>query len=174
VSIDLLLSRLDGLEATSRGWRARCPAHQDRRPSLSVAVGAGDRVLLHDFAGCRADEVLSAVGLTWRDLHHGGRAHRDHPRPAPPGDPIKVALAAALARERRRRQRLAITHEFYRDADLVRALYAYAREAHRLADELGPDHPDVWSLVAIAATAQTDAAVLETLLDNIDLRRPAA
>jgi hypothetical protein len=46
---------------------ARCPAHPDRNPSLSVSVKEG-RVLLHCFAGCAPEAVLGAVGLTWKDL----------------------------------------------------------------------------------------------------------
>ena len=41
----------------------RCPAHDDRRPSLSVEQ-AGDKVLLNCFAGCETADVLEAVGLT--------------------------------------------------------------------------------------------------------------
>jgi hypothetical protein len=61
--------------------------------------------------------------------------------------------------------------EVYGFAALVLALDAYAEEAHRLAAEVGPEHRDVWPLVAIAARAQTAAAILETLLDALDLRR---
>ena len=28
-------------------WQSRCPAHDDRSPSLSVTIGDGGRVLLH-------------------------------------------------------------------------------------------------------------------------------
>jgi hypothetical protein len=48
---------------------ARCPAHEDRTPSLSVTVGDRGSVLLHCFAGCPVDRVLAAMGLTMRDLH---------------------------------------------------------------------------------------------------------
>jgi hypothetical protein len=49
---------------------ARCPAHDDRNPSLSVSVKEG-KLLLHCFAGCPAEAVLNAVGLSWRDLWEG-------------------------------------------------------------------------------------------------------
>jgi hypothetical protein len=49
-------------------WLARCPAHPDRDPSLSIREGSGGRVLLHCFAGCPTERVLSALGLTWPDL----------------------------------------------------------------------------------------------------------
>jgi putative DNA primase/helicase len=66
--VDVLLARLEGVRpAGPSSWTARCPAHDDRNPSLSVSVKEG-RILLHCFAGCSADAVLGAVGLTWRDL----------------------------------------------------------------------------------------------------------
>ena len=66
--VRVLLARLEGVRpAGPHSWVARCPAHDDRDPSLSVSVKDG-RVLLHCFAGCAPDEVLGAVGLTWRDL----------------------------------------------------------------------------------------------------------
>ena len=49
-------------------WVARCPAHEDRSPSLSVR-DTGERVLVHCFAGCDAEDILAAVGLHWRDLY---------------------------------------------------------------------------------------------------------
>jgi len=67
-NVDLLLARLEGVRpAGPHSWVARCPAHDDRNPSLSVSVKDG-RVLVHCFAGCAPDAVLGAVGLTWRDL----------------------------------------------------------------------------------------------------------
>ena len=52
----------------NRRWMALCPAHDDRSPSLSIAQ-EGDKVLVHCFAGCEADDVLAAVDLAWRDLY---------------------------------------------------------------------------------------------------------
>jgi hypothetical protein len=65
---------------------ARCPAHDDRNPSLSVSVKEG-KLLLHCFAGCPAEAVLNAVGLSWRDLWEG-EAWRPLPsRPKPKLEP---------------------------------------------------------------------------------------
>ena len=50
------------------GWSARCPAHDDRQPSLSVSVGAGDKVVLHCHADCRIDDIVAALGLDLADL----------------------------------------------------------------------------------------------------------
>jgi hypothetical protein len=65
---DVLLDRLEAVRrAGTNSWTARCPAHDDRNPSLSVSVKDG-RVLIHCFAGCAPEAVLEAVGLTWKDL----------------------------------------------------------------------------------------------------------
>jgi len=77
--VQLLLARLEharevpvSAEDRRRGivarWKARCPGHDDRNPSLSVALTADGRLLLHCFAGCDADHILASVGLSWRDL----------------------------------------------------------------------------------------------------------
>ena len=64
-----LLDRLQGVRATGLGqWTARCPAHADRSPSLSVRELADGQVLVHCFAGCGAAEVLAAVGLEFGEL----------------------------------------------------------------------------------------------------------
>jgi hypothetical protein len=64
-----LLGRLHGVIRTGeRRWSARCPAHDDRSPSLSVRV-EGTRVLFHCHAGCAPEAVLAALELGWRDLY---------------------------------------------------------------------------------------------------------
>ena len=64
MSVDVLLSRLDKVRRTGAGkWQARCPAHDDMTPSLSIRELDDGRILLHDFAGCSAEEVLSAISL---------------------------------------------------------------------------------------------------------------
>jgi hypothetical protein len=49
-------------------WRARCPAHADALPSLTVTAGDGGRVLLHCHAGCAIESILRALGLQFSDL----------------------------------------------------------------------------------------------------------
>src|SRR5690606_6531649 len=63
----ILLDRLDGVQKSRQGWRARCPACGGKSRKVSVAE-AGGRVLVHAFCGCKPDEVLGAVGLNWADL----------------------------------------------------------------------------------------------------------
>lgn len=66
--VDLLLSKLPDATRTASGWAARCPAHDDRRASLSIAEGDDGRALVKCHAGCSAQAIVEAVGLTVRDL----------------------------------------------------------------------------------------------------------
>jgi hypothetical protein len=50
------------------GYSARCPAHDDTRPSLSVGEGDDGRVLLHCQAGCTFEAILAALKLDTGDL----------------------------------------------------------------------------------------------------------
>jgi len=52
-------------------WKARCPAHNDRSPSLSIRAGDDGRVLVLCRAGCALDSILSALKLAKRDLFAG-------------------------------------------------------------------------------------------------------
>jgi DNA primase len=63
-----LLSRVEGARRTGRGWIAKCPAHKDGSPSLSISEGDDGRVLLRCFAGCSAASVVSALGMQLADL----------------------------------------------------------------------------------------------------------
>ena len=60
--IDVLLSRLEGVKEISAGkYKARCPAHDDKSPSLSVTEKDG-KVLIHCYAECEAEEIMTAMG----------------------------------------------------------------------------------------------------------------
>lgn len=68
VNVDVLLARLWGVKKTSSGWQAKCPAHDDRKASLSIAMAESGKILVHCHAGCATRNVLSAAGLTFGDL----------------------------------------------------------------------------------------------------------
>jgi Protein of unknown function (DUF3987) len=75
--IDRVLSKLaDAKENGERQWQARCPAHDDKNPSLSITVGDNDGALLHCFAGCSTDAICRAIGMTTAELFNN---------PSPPG-----------------------------------------------------------------------------------------
>lgn len=50
------------------GWCCRCPAHDDRNPSLSIHAGDDGRALVICHAGCTVDAVCGAIGLRPADL----------------------------------------------------------------------------------------------------------
>ena len=65
---EFVLGRLQNLKGNGNSRTARCPAHDDHENSLSVRKGDDGRVLLKCFAGCTLEEVVSALGMTVRDL----------------------------------------------------------------------------------------------------------
>jgi len=68
-AIDKILDRLDGVKKTGdRRYIAKCSAHDDRSPSLSVRETDEGRVLIHCFGGCGTDDVCTSLGLTLADL----------------------------------------------------------------------------------------------------------
>jgi hypothetical protein len=68
--IHIITERLQGVQRSGKGFKALCPAHPDRTPSLSVTEGQDGRVLLHCFAGCALVAVVQSMGLgCWRRLN---------------------------------------------------------------------------------------------------------
>jgi len=69
--LEKLFGRLEGVRTCGKGkWQAKCPAHDDRLPSLAISE-AQDKILIHCFAGCSPSDVLNAVGLELGDLFEG-------------------------------------------------------------------------------------------------------
>jgi hypothetical protein len=62
-----LLPLLSGTRKGGHGYVARCPSHDDKHQSLSLAEGDG-RILVNCFAGCTGDQVIKELGLEWKDL----------------------------------------------------------------------------------------------------------
>jgi hypothetical protein len=65
--VENLVERLHA-KRSGKGWIAKCPVHEDHKPSLSLDEGADGRALLKCHAGCSTDDVIAALGLTRRDL----------------------------------------------------------------------------------------------------------
>lgn len=95
---ELILSRLRGVRPCGPGrWMAECPAHRDRRPSLSVRELEDGRVLLNDFAGCGNADILAAIGLSLADLFPEPLDHRKGLRWRRRHEHAAVAALAALS-----------------------------------------------------------------------------
>jgi hypothetical protein len=66
-AFERILDRLDGARRTGNKATARCPAHEDRKPSLSITKIEG-RILVYCHGGCAIEAVLDALALAKRDL----------------------------------------------------------------------------------------------------------
>jgi hypothetical protein len=95
------------------GWCCKCPAHDDRNPSLSIRAGDDGRALVCCHAGCSVDAVCGAIGLRPADLftpdpsRRNGHAPKTRRRgdgdettrkPARGGDSVTVASDATGGR----------------------------------------------------------------------------
>jgi hypothetical protein len=73
-ALQRVLGKLKNVTEAAGGWLASCPVpthgrrRGDLRPSLSVAVGDGEKVLCNCFAGCPTQAVVAALGLRMADL----------------------------------------------------------------------------------------------------------
>lgn len=98
--VESFLGRLEGVQRSGSGWVARCPAHGDSNPSLSVSESGG-KILLHCHAGCSAAAVVEAMGLKMRDLFTDETGRGDAPdREAGGRTDGGAAERAALGTER--------------------------------------------------------------------------
>lgn len=50
-----------GARRCGSGWVVRCPAHEDKTPSLAIREGRDGRALVKCHAGCDQDDVISAL-----------------------------------------------------------------------------------------------------------------
>ena len=83
MDVQEVLNRFDRVRALGeRSWSARCSAHEDRTPSLSITV-VENKILLKCHAGCSTEDVCHAVGLELRDLF------LDDTKPSPQRSVIK-------------------------------------------------------------------------------------
>lgn len=74
-ALDLLLSRLPkpprkapARAGVARAFRAACPVCAGHGQPLSLGETQAGGLLLHCFGGCEAEDVLSALGLEWKDI----------------------------------------------------------------------------------------------------------
>ena len=67
-NLNTFLSRLEKVQRIGNDrYKALCPAHDDRSPSLAIKDDEG-RLLLHCFGGCETLDVLGAIGLDFADI----------------------------------------------------------------------------------------------------------
>lgn len=77
---ELPITDADRAKGIVRKWSACCPAHDDRRPSLSIALKAEGTILLNCHAGCEAADICKAAGLSLSELFPPGSGDGAPPR----------------------------------------------------------------------------------------------
>ncbi|NUM33455.1 MAG: hypothetical protein HUU50_02835 [Candidatus Brocadiae bacterium] len=66
--LENFLALLQNVKKSGENWIARCPSHDDRHNSLSIGLGSDEKILIKCHAGCRGEEILQTLGLSWKDL----------------------------------------------------------------------------------------------------------
>ena len=148
-----VLHRLDGVRPTRRGWAARCPAHPDRSPSLSIVEGTRGWPLLHCFAGCTRDEIVRALGLDDPPSTAMTRVARE----TVPTSGLGLARRQAWFREE--------TRLIYRIADAIRHRRHRADRLRRAVTSAG-DTAAAWRAAARAAELDREAERFEAMLED--------
>jgi hypothetical protein len=100
--IENLLSRLPGAKKAGKQWIARCPAHDDRKASLSISVGDEGRVLVKCHAGCTMAAIAAAVSMNQSEFfaEPPGTSPKFNSKPNQGGKAFLTAQDAVTALER--------------------------------------------------------------------------
>lgn len=75
--VGLLSGRNLSPKKNGKGWTCKCPAHDDKNPSLSISEGADGRVLLNCHAGCAIEDITTALCISPKDLFPDSRTARN-------------------------------------------------------------------------------------------------
>lgn len=126
--VEDLLPRLEVVRRTSRGFQARCPAHPDKNPSLSVSEGERG-ILLKCWSGCTLREICKSLGVEVRDLFFD----------VPDANPARRRIAA----RQRDRQRQYCEQEMEQQGalvDVLREADYFIRSRRGIEISLWPDN----------------------------------
>lgn len=105
--IDLVLGRLDKVKPAGAGkWKACCPSHEDRDPSLSIREAEDGKVLLHCWAGCETRDIAAAIGLELRDLFPGGERRNARRGPSKAAQQFEATIISIALSELRQGKQL--------------------------------------------------------------------
>jgi len=123
MNLNAILDRMQGVRRNGSGWMARCPAHGDRSPSLSIRDENG-RILLHCFGGCSIEAVCAALEIKVRELFATkSETYEPEPRIVRETQKQITGLRSRLTRgDRERAVTVVLSDETNLDAAIARAL----------------------------------------------------
>ena len=142
------LNALDRMNCYPRkmgsGYKALCPSHDDKNPSLSIQEGDDGRVLAKCFAGCTFQAIRDALGLTQSNGHKPlappkatTTTIRPHKPPKPPPKPQPLPSGAG------------ITVYHYVDGDGAPSFAVVRRDPRKRFSQWTPVGNDLWIPVSI-------------------------
>ena len=66
----------DSYKPHKNGYLCKCTGHSDKSPSLYIS-DKDDKVLVHCFAGCDTESVVSGMDVQMKDLFHNSNMKRN-------------------------------------------------------------------------------------------------
>lgn len=101
--IDNFIAALESRDCRPRRGVARCPAHEDKSPSLTFRENNCGCVLFDCKTGCNHGRIIEALGIQWRDLFcDAHRKGEKEDRPARPNGAVAQAARSGGALEGKR------------------------------------------------------------------------
>ena len=152
-----LLPRLESVRSRGTGkWSARCPAHQDKNPSLSISEGKRG-LLVKCWGGCTLDEITVTLGIEIKDLFFDAPTPHGH---RPTTKPVKIDLAA-----------LAFRYELAALDRRLRAERIFSSASKVTPDQLSNDDLDhALGLIEQGHKDITKAELFEEVADDLRLK----
>ena len=167
MSIQKVVDRLDFCKsAGANKWMARCPAHDDRGPSLSLTekphkVTGELTPLIYCHAGCSSEDVLAAVGLGWEDVLPEKLEHNPATRYHAPRETVDSLVIELAEHDREQGKRLS-------KADIER----YREAKKRMKGKAMPEPASAAEIKREAWTDEKQAAMEKTVLDKLESGEP--
>lgn len=93
------IARALGGHRAGATWMARCPAHDDGKPSLSISAGKGGKILVRCHAGCDQRSVIAALQdrFLWPTNQPVACVAFDHRRPKSVEPDVMAQKRSAIA-----------------------------------------------------------------------------
>jgi putative DNA primase/helicase len=148
-----------GGRAAGGAWMARCPAHDDREPSLSIRLTDDGKVLVCCHAGCDQEQVIAALKSRGLWIKHSPRLL--------PRSTLRVAAVGQPDRDdaKRNHAALAIWQSATPAGGTLAETYLVSRGLHlspppTLRFHAGLKHPSggIWPAIVALVTRAADGA----------------